>query len=79
MSAVDPRVWLEGLLPKGAHKHIPEILAWGEVSDIHRAEVVGARVEVERVTVGGLEIGLDATGNAVSVYSPQPMEVTQWA
>lgn len=75
----DDREWLAGLLPKSAHRHIPEILQYFNVAhSIREVEVADARVELERVEFGGLEVGLDGYGNAVRVAFPYGAEVTSW-
>lgn len=71
--------FLAGLLPKSQHRKIEQIL--NELVDLDpaRVEIARARVPVDRVMVGGLEIELDANGNAVSVTFPSYMgaEVTE--
>jgi hypothetical protein len=75
----DDHEYLVDLLPKNAHRHIPEILRYfGAPQSIREVEVVDARVELEQVEFGGLEIGLDGYGNAVRVRFPYPAEVTSW-
>lgn len=72
----EDHVWLLDLLPKAAHKKIPAILDYfGEqvaaaFKPFHLAEIEGGRVAIEHVEVYGLEIGVDANGNASTVQFP---------
>lgn len=72
------REWLLELLPKSAHKKIDQILDYFAPEVVAEVEIVGARVQVERVEAYGLRIGLDANGNAVTIEFPYGAEVTQW-
>lgn len=48
----------------------------GALADgMYAVAVVGARIPVEYVPMYGLEIGIDANGNATSVSSPWGLEV----
>ncbi len=72
------REFLVDTLPKAAHKKIDAIVAEFEActsEKIGRVEVEGARVGVETIEVYGLEISLDANGNAVAVTSPYGFSV----
>lgn len=71
----DDREWLTELLPKSAHKHVDAILRYFREDPVSEVEIVGARVEVERIEAYGLIVGLDANGNAVSIRFPYGAEV----
>ena len=63
-------------LPKSAHKHIDKILdtlGYAEAADA--VEVIGARLGVETIEAYGLEITLDANGNAAEIRSPHGLDV----
>lgn len=52
----------------------------GALADgMYAVAVVGARIPVEYVPMYGLEIGIDANGNAVSIGSPWGLEVDEGA
>jgi predicted transcriptional regulator len=70
---MDPVALLEEILPKSQHKKIERIveaLALEDVQTVDEVAVIGARVPVEHVTAYGLEIAVDANGNAVTVGFP---------
>lgn len=47
------------------------------IEDIETVEVIGSRVAVEQVTAYGLDISIDAGGNAVQVTSAYGLEVVE--
>jgi hypothetical protein len=64
---------LREILPKSQHKKIQRILeALGldEGITVDEVAVSGARVPVEHITAYGLDISLDANGNAATVGFP---------
>jgi hypothetical protein len=74
----EARDFLESSLPKASHKRIPEILRYFLAREpVSEVEIVGARVELDRVRAYGLDIGLDGHGNAVRVHLPYGAEVTE--
>jgi hypothetical protein len=64
------REWLESILPKAAHKKIDLIIEYYAPVDIGQVEVNGGHLVVDTVEAYGLDIGLDASGNATTVSSP---------
>jgi hypothetical protein len=67
------RAELEEILPKSQHKKIERILDVVDdylTIEVDEIAVSGARVPVEHVTAYGLEISLDANGNAATVGFP---------
>lgn len=72
MNDAEAREWLTNLLPKAAHKKIDDILYEIDFGKerIDSVEIDGARVPVETITAHGLEIQLDANGNAATVTFP---------
>jgi hypothetical protein len=73
----ETREWLIELLPKSAHKHIDRIIDELVSRTAATVEVVGARLAVETVTAYGLDIGVDANGNAAWVGFPYGADVTE--
>lgn len=72
---------LRGMLPKSAHKHIADIVEYITTMPVYHTvnavEVHHARVPVETVLAYGLELRLDALGNAVTVTFPHGAEVIE--
>jgi hypothetical protein len=76
--ADEDRKELESILPKSAHKKIDEILAhFANLGFPYVVEVANSRVAVESVTAYGLDLTLDAHGNAVTVESQYGFEVVE--
>ncbi|MGI5245433.1 hypothetical protein [Dactylosporangium sp. CA-139066] len=74
----DIREILAEVLPKAAHKKIPELaerLAELYPDSIEVVDIEGARVAVETVEAYGLEIEVDALGRASAVYFPNGASV----
>jgi hypothetical protein len=73
--------YLRSILPKGAHKHVDDIVEYVTTMPLYAAvetaEVNYARVPVETVRAYGLELRLDASGNAVTVTFPHGAEVIE--
>lgn len=69
------------ILPKSAHKHVDAIVEYVTTmplyAEVETAEVHRARIPVETVWAYGLEIRLDASGNAVTVTFPHGAEVIE--
>lgn len=69
------------ILPDDQHQHIAAILKRFR-STLQECYIIGieprsARVPVEHVEIGGLRVGLDASGNAVSAsFGDGPIEHT---
>ncbi|MCX5119239.1 hypothetical protein OG992_18800 [Micromonospora sp. NBC_00362] len=75
--SAEARQFLTETLPKGAHKHIDEIVSWfGYADNPSELTIPGARVPVEIVEAYGLSIEVDANGNAATVTFPHGAEVT---
>lgn len=51
-------------------------LLTGDFTAVDAVDVVGAKIPVEYVTMFGLEISVDANGNAVEVSSPHGFLIT---
>ncbi|MEV1157749.1 hypothetical protein AB0J27_20355 [Micromonospora chokoriensis] len=73
----EERAWLEELLPKAAHKHIPAILANYMPERVEAVDIIGARAVVDTVEAYGLTIEVDANGNAATVRFPYGAEVAE--
>jgi len=74
------REFLTDTLPKAAHKKIDAIVAEFDAytsEEVTSVDVDGARLAVETVEAYGLEITLDANGNAVSITSPYGFLLTR--
>lgn len=71
--------FLSGLPGKISRKNITAIMEYVEANPangvVESVELANARVPVETVSVYGLEIALDASGNAVTVGFPAGAEV----
>lgn len=73
--------YLRETLPMSAHKHVEAIVEYVTTMPLYAAvetaEVNYARVPVETVHAYGLELRLDASGNAVTVTFPHGAEVIE--
>lgn len=77
----DFREFLKGLPGKMSAKTMDAIVEHVEAmlpaDTVKTVELIGARIPTHSVRIHGLDIALDASGNAVAVMFPDPAEVTE--